>query len=102
MSVTYVIKFDVVPEQVPYFLDLLGGVLDAMRHESTFRDAVLLSDPDCAHRFLLHETWESHDDVVNVQLHRPYRALYHASLGYILKTPRDVTVWHERRADRAA
>jgi quinol monooxygenase YgiN len=102
MSVTYVITFDIVPEQVDCFLRLLGEVLDAMRHESTFRDATLLRDPTCAHRFLLHETWDSHDDVVNIQIHRPYRAMYHAALGYILKSPRDITIWEAMRRDPVA
>ena len=33
MSVTYLIKFDVHPDQRENFLDLLTGVLDAMRRE---------------------------------------------------------------------
>ena len=36
MSVTYVIEFDVVPGARERFLELLNGVLDAMRHEATF------------------------------------------------------------------
>jgi autoinducer 2-degrading protein len=62
MSVTYVIKFDVKPDRVDEFLELLTGVLDAMRAESMFHDAMLHRDPESPHCFMLYETWESHDD----------------------------------------
>ena len=70
MSVTYVIKFQIVPGKYDDFLALLTGVLDAMRHESTFVEAMLHADPDDANRLMLYETWQDHNDVVNVQVHR--------------------------------
>lgn len=79
MPVTYVIRFNVRPEQQDRFLALIGGVLDAMRHEPMFHQAVLHRDPQSAHSFMLCETWESHDDVVEVQLRRPYRTEWHAA-----------------------
>jgi len=91
--VTYAIRFDVVPEQRERFLALLTGVLDAMRAEPEFCDATLHADPEDANRFLLVETWSSHQNVIDVQINKPYRAAYHAALPELLRTPRDVTVW---------
>ncbi len=92
MSVTYVIGFDVVPAQRERFLALLNGVLDAMSAEKNFHRAFLHADPDNPHRFLLYETWESHEDVLNIQLHRPYRVAWHAALPELLARERDVQV----------
>jgi quinol monooxygenase YgiN len=102
MAVTYLIKFDVKPGQRERFLALLTGVLDAMRTETTFRDAVLHRDPQSDHRFMLYETWESHEDVMNVQIHRPYRKAWHDALPDILAAERDISVWEPVRSDRRA
>ena len=102
MAVTYLIKFAVVPTQRERFLALLGGVLNAMRNETTFRDAVLHRDPESEHRFMLYETWESHDDVMNVQIHRPYRKAWHDALPELLASERDISIWEPIRADRRA
>ncbi len=99
MPVTYLIKFDVLPERRDQFLALLQGVLDAMREEPMFHAATLCSDPRSAHRFMLFETWESHDDVVNVQLQRPYRRAYHEALPILLARERDITIWEPVRSD---
>jgi quinol monooxygenase YgiN len=101
MSVTYVIKFQIVPDQYDAFLALLNGVLDAMRHESTFVEAMLHADPDDANRLMLYETWQDHQDVVNVQIHRPYRRAFHEALPKMLAAPRDISIWRCLRADRA-
>lgn len=100
MAVTYVIHFDVVPEKLDRFTHLLNGVLDAMRAEPTFHQAVLHRDAECANRLMLYETWESHEDVLPVQLHRPYRQAYHEALGELLRKPREIAIWHPIRADR--
>jgi autoinducer 2-degrading protein len=100
MSVTYVVKFQVAPGKYDAFLALLSGVLDAMRHESTFVEAMLHADPDDANRLMLYETWENHDDVVNVQLHRPYRRAFHEALPATLTSPRDISIWRCLRVDR--
>jgi len=100
MPVTYLIKFDVVPAQRDRFLALLDGVLDAMRDEPMFHAAALSVDPDDENRLMLHETWEDHDDVLEIQLRRPYRQAFHAALPDVLATPRDVSIWRPRRADR--
>jgi len=100
MAVTYLIRFAVKPDRVPRFLSLLNGVLDAMRAEATFREAILHEDPEDASRFMLYETWEDHEEVLNVQLHRPYRRAYHEALPDLLAEPRDVSMWRPLRADR--
>ncbi|MBR0704879.1 putative quinol monooxygenase [Bradyrhizobium liaoningense] len=101
MPVTYVIKFDVVPEQRTNFLRLLGAVLDAMRNEPTFHQAVLHRDPASENRFMLYETWESHDEVVNVQIKRSYRDAWHEALPALLARDRDIEVWEPLRSDHA-
>ena len=99
MPVTYLIKFDVVPEQRDRFLALLNDLLDAMRSEPMFHRAILHQDPGAANRFMLYETWESHEDVVKVQLKRAYREAWHQALPELLSKPRDVSIWEPLRAD---
>lgn len=99
MPVTYLVKFDIVPDKRGLFIDLLTGVLDAMRHEPMFREAVLHSDPGNENRMMLYETWEDHDDVLNVQLQRPYRQAFHEALPEMLALPRDISIWCPLRAD---
>ncbi|GHD02987.1 putative quinol monooxygenase [Novosphingobium pokkalii] len=96
---TYVITFHVKPDRVDRFRSLLDPVLDAMRHETTFVRAALHVDPDRPTVFQLHETWADREDVLNVQLSRPYRAAWHASLKDILDTPRQIGIWTVVRAD---
>jgi quinol monooxygenase YgiN len=100
MPVSYLIRFSVVPERRERFLALLSEVLDAMRSEPMFHEAILHRDPDDEHRFMLYETWEDHDDVLQVQLHRPYRQAYHQALDELLTEPRDISIWQPLRADR--
>jgi autoinducer 2-degrading protein len=99
MSVTYLIRFDVVPEQRDRFLALLNAMLDEMRSEATFHEAVLHRDPQSEYRYMLYETWASHDDVLAVQLNRPYRQAWHEALPELLRTSRDITMWEPIRAD---
>ena len=40
-----------------------------MRHEPTFHEAILHRDPASEYHFMLYETWESHQDVLDVLLH---------------------------------
>lgn len=100
MAVTYLITFQVKPSQRERFLELLNGVLDAMRGEATFHEAVLHRDPQSAHRFMLYETWDSHEDVVSVQLHRSYRRAWHDALPMLLEQERGIAIWEPMRADR--
>ena len=100
MPVTYLIKFQVVPERRGEFLELLEGVLDAMRNEPMFHEAILHRDSASENRFMLYETWESHEDVLDVQLHRSYRQAWHDALPRVLQQERDITIWEPMRSDR--
>lgn len=99
MSVTYLIEFDVKPEERDRFLLLLNSVLDAMRHEPTFISATLNRDPQDENRFMLHESWQDHDEVVAVQVARPYRQEWHAALPEILAGERRISMWQMMRND---
>jgi quinol monooxygenase YgiN len=99
MAVTYLIKFDVALDQSERFLALLNGVLDAMRSEPMFHQAFLHEDPEAANRFMLLETWESHENVLEVQLKRAYREAWHQALPERLSKPRDASIWEPLRAD---
>jgi quinol monooxygenase YgiN len=100
VAVTYLIKFQVSPAQHDRFLMLLNDVLDAMRHEPTFHDAILHRYPASEYHFMLYETWESHQDVLDVQLHREYRRTWHDALPALLVRERDISVWQPIRSDR--
>ena len=100
MPATYLVKFQVVPAHRREFLELLEGVLDSMRSEPMFHEAILHRDPTSEQRFMLYETWESHEDVLNVQLHRPYRQAWHEALPRVLQQERDITIWEPIRSDR--
>jgi quinol monooxygenase YgiN len=62
-------------------------------HEAMFHEAKLYQDPTNDTHFMLCETWKDHDDVVDVQLHRPYRRKWHDALPEILAQPRDISTW---------
>ncbi|WAJ26104.1 putative quinol monooxygenase [Antarcticirhabdus aurantiaca] len=93
MSVAYLIEFQVREDQRGRFLSLLADVLDAMKQEATYCSATLHEDPGDPSRFLLHEVWTDHEDVVNVQIHRPYRQDWHAALPELLEGERRIEVW---------
>lgn len=100
-GVSFVVTLHVKPGRHDAFLRLLTPVLDAMRHEATFINAVLHRDPDDPTRFMLYETWADLDDVVQVQLARPYRRAYHDALPSLLREERGISVWQPLRADFA-
>ena len=52
---------------------------------STKRSCIAIPRPE--DRFMLYETWESHEDVMAVQLQRPYRRAWHDALPALLRTP---------------
>jgi autoinducer 2-degrading protein len=101
VSVTYVIRFEVEPGRRERFLALLNRVLDAMRQEASFRNAVLHADPSDPCAFLLYETWADHEEVLEVQLKRPYREAWHAALEEVLRKPQEIGIWQALRADGA-
>lgn len=101
MAVTYVIKFNVVPAQRERFLSLLNDVLDRMRSEETFREAALHQGPESDCHFMLYETWADHDEVLAVQVKRPYRNAWHEALPELLVGERDIKIWRPIRSDRS-
>jgi quinol monooxygenase YgiN len=72
-----------------------------MRAEPTFHEAVLHRDPASEHRFMLYETWESHQEVLNVQIKRPYREAWHDALPRLLECDRDIEIWEPLRSDQS-
>lgn len=99
MPVAFTVTLHVKPGQEQRFLYLLSPVLDAMRHERSFINAVLHRDPEDPTRFMLYETWADLDDVVEVQLKRDYRRAYHDALPELLRTERGIGIWQPMRAD---
>ena len=67
-----------------------------------FHEAILHRDPESEDRFMLYETWESHEDVLAVQLRRPYRQAWHEAPPELLGSPRDISIWQPLRADRSS
>lgn len=99
MAVTYIVEFFVRPERKQRFDELLTGVLEAMRHEEMFVSAMLASDEQDPNHLLLHETWIDHQNVLDVQLSKPYRAQYHAELPELLQRDRIISMWRPLRQD---
>jgi quinol monooxygenase YgiN len=98
-EVVFIVSFDLKPGCDEEFLALLMPVLDAMRHETTFINAVLHRDPEDPSRFMLYETWADLDDVAQVQIQRAYRQAYWARLPDLLREPRQIETWHPMRRD---
>jgi quinol monooxygenase YgiN len=94
-----VVSLHVKPGREQEWLDLVKPVLDAVRHEPTFINAVLHRDSDDPTRFMLYETWADRDDLVNVQMKRGYRAAYEARLPDLLLEPRQAQIWQPGRPD---
>lgn len=49
--------------------------------------------------YRLYETWESHEDLLNVQIRRPYWDAWHEALPRLLKCDRDIEIWELLRSD---
>lgn len=101
MSVAYTVEFSVLADQRERFMDLLTGVLDTMRTEPMFLNATLHIDPEDPNHFMLHETWRGHDDVLAVQLQRPYRRKWHSALPELLRVDRKIAIWTPVRSGTA-
>lgn len=99
--VAVVVTLEVEPGREDEFLDLLLPVLDTMRHEKTFMNAVLHRDPENPSRFMVYETWADRKDLVEVQVKRDYRQAYTEALPRLLRNPRGIQVWKPLRADFA-
>ena len=97
--VAVIVSIHVKPDCEAEFLALLTPVLDAMRDEPTFINAVLHRDAEDPTRFMLYETWASRDDLVQVQLKRHYRQAYEARLPELVREPRQAHVFQPMRGD---
>lgn len=97
----FVVGFCLKPGCGEEFLALLTPVLDAMRHESTFINAMLHQDPEDPTRFMLYETWADLDDVTHVQIGRDYRKAFWDRLPDLLAEPRQIQTWRPVRSDFA-
>ncbi|HEX7074161.1 MAG TPA: putative quinol monooxygenase [Hyphomicrobiaceae bacterium] len=84
------------------FLQLLTPVLDEMRHETTFINAILHRDPEDPTRFMLYETWADLNELAEVQLQRAYRKAYIDRLPAILREERKITIWQPLRSDSSS
>jgi quinol monooxygenase YgiN len=98
-GVAFLVSLHVKAGREEEFLNLLEPVLDAMRHEASFVNAVLHRDPENPSRFMLYETWTDLEDVTEVQIHRDYRKEYWARLPELLREPRRIETWQPLRAD---
>jgi quinol monooxygenase YgiN len=98
-EVAVLVYLNAKPESCEEFLRLLTPVLDAMRHESTFISAILHRNRQDPSSFMLYEVWADHDDLVNVQMKRDYRAAYEARLPDLLREPRRAVIWERLRGD---
>lgn len=99
--VTFVITFNIKPEHRDEFHTLLGEVLDAMRNEPTFINAVLHRDAQDPAKVMLYETWADYDDVVNTQVQREYRKPYWDRLPELLVETQRIETWYPTRGDFA-
>src|SRR5215212_1141039 len=61
-----------------HYLDLVTPLLDVMRHEETFINAMLNQELGTTIRFMLYETWTHRDNVFDVQIKRKYRKAFEA------------------------
>lgn len=92
-----VITLRVVPDRRRNFWSVftIHHVLAEMKSEPAYYKAILHRDPQCENVFMLYDTWESHDDVVNEQLKRPYRRAWHDALPRMLEGEREISVWRQ-------
>jgi quinol monooxygenase YgiN len=98
-TIAVIVTLHVKPGRAGEFLAALAPVLDAMRHEPTFINAVLHRDPEDPDRFMLYETWADRSELVEVQMGRAYRKPYMDRLPELLAEPRQVQVFQPLRGD---
>lgn len=81
--------------QAKEFLERLHHVLAETKSEPAYYEAIVHRDPQCENVFMLYDTWESHNDVVNEQLKRPYRREWHDALPRMLEGELEISVWSQ-------
>ena len=81
------------------YLSLINAVIDEMRHETSFVNAVVHRSTEDPTVFLLHETWLGRDEFFTVQMKRSYRESYEARLPQIMRAPREITILEPLRRE---
>ena len=66
------------------YLSLINAVIDEMRHEASFVNAVVRRSTEDLTMFVLKETWLGRDEFSTVQMKRSYREFYEARLPQIM------------------
>jgi quinol monooxygenase YgiN len=87
------------PDFEDEYLSLINGVVDQMRHEASFVNAVVHRSADDPTLFVLHETWLDREEFFAVQMKRPYRQTYEARLPEIMRAPREVKILEPLRRE---
>src|SRR5260370_16603417 len=73
------------------YLSLINAVIDEMRHETSFVNAVVHRSTEAPTVFLLHETWLGRDEFFTVHMKLSYPHSYPARLPQIMRAPREIT-----------
>lgn len=81
------------------FVELVSGVLTAMRYEPSFINTFLNVDPKKPGHFMLFETWFDEEDFFSNQMKKPYRTEYEAKLLEMVSAPREIKIYKPLRSD---
>ena len=81
------------------YLSLINAVIDEMRHETSFVNAVVHRSAEDPTVFLLHESWLGRDEFFTVQMKRSCRESYEARLPQIMRAPREITILESLRRE---
>lgn len=92
-------KFDVKEEGEAEWLQIVHGVLDAMRHEGMFISTTICADPSEQGKYMLFEVWKDRDDFFTVQAKREYRHTLMERLPALLRSPVVFEEWTQVRVD---
>src|SRR5258708_8356516 len=81
------------------YLSLINAVIDEMRYETSFVNAVVHRSTEDPTVFLLHETWLGRDEFFTVQMNRSYLESYESRLPQITRAARAITILEPARLD---
>jgi quinol monooxygenase YgiN len=102
--IVLLIRFTIKPGKRDAFLRGLTEVVDRMRSESSFIDAVISENVDHPHELVMYETWlGNRESWLRDEYPRPYRAQYEGVLADLVEsrsvewlTP--LAIWYTDRA----
>lgn len=92
-------KFDLNEGCEAEWMQLVGRVIDAMKHEKTFISTSMCAHPSQQGKFMLFEVWEDRDEFFTTQVHRDYRRALMERLPELIRSPVVFDEWTEIRAD---